>query len=150
MKWFAGSDHAGYQLKNQLVDELRALGDEVVDCGAVNGDDSVDYPDFAVEVGRQVAGSGGDALGLLVCGTGIGIAMAANKMPGVRAAVVTDSFTAKATRSHNDANVICMGQRVIGAGVASEALRAFRDTPFEGGRHQRRVEKIRAAEGGEG
>lgn len=149
MKWFAGSDHAGYQLKAQLVEELRALGDEVVDCGAANGDDSVDYPDFAVDVARRVADAGGDALGLLVCGTGIGIAMAANKVPGARAAVVTDCFTARATRSHNDANIISMGQRVIGPGVASEALRAFRDTPFEGGRHQRRVDKIRAVENGD-
>jgi ribose 5-phosphate isomerase B len=147
MKWFAGSDHAGYRLKVKLVEELRSLGDEVVDCGTVNGDDSVDYPDFGVEVARRVSQSGGAALGLLVCGTGIGIAMAANKVAGARAAVVTDCFTARATRAHNDANVICMGERVIGAGVASEALRAFRDTPFEGGRHQRRVEKIGAVDG---
>lgn len=149
MKWFAGADHAGYQLKAQLVEELQALGDEVVDCGT-DGRGSVDYPDFGIDVARRVAAADGAALGLLVCGTGIGIAMAANKVPGARAAVVTDCFTARATRSHNDANIISMGQRVIGPGVASEALRAFRDTPFEGGRHQRRVDKIHALEGSEG
>ena len=141
MKWILGSDHAGYQLKRHLKGVLEQLGDQVEDLGA-HSEESCDYPDFAVQVGRKVAA--GEGLGLLCCGTGIGIAMAANKVPGVRAAVVTDAFTAQATRQHNDANVICMGQRVIGAGVAETALRAFRDARFEGGRHQRRVDKMSA------
>lgn len=139
MKWIVGADHAGLALKDQLIERLRAWGDEVDDVGTHSAD-SVDYPDYARRVAERVAR--GEGRGLLVCGTGIGMAMTANKVPGVRAAVVTDVFTAKATRSHNDANVMAIGQRVIGAGVAEEALRAFRDTDFEGGRHTRRVEKI--------
>ncbi len=140
MKWFAGADHAGYELKDSLVAVLRELGDEVEDLGTNSGD-SVDYPDFGTLVARAVADNPG-SYGLLVCGTGIGIAMAAGKVPGIRAATVTNEFTARATRAHNDANVIAMGQRVVGAGVAEAALRAFRETPFEGGRHERRVKKI--------
>src|SRR4029079_10876730 len=121
---------------------LQELGDEVEDLGT-HETASVDYPDYAVRVAARVAR--GEGRGLLVCGTGIGMAMTANRVPGVRAAVVTDAFTAKATRAHNDANVMAVGQRVVGAGVAEEALRAFRDTAFEGGRHQRRVDKIDAA-----
>jgi ribose 5-phosphate isomerase B len=139
MKWIAGADHAGVELKRHLVEALRRLGDEVEDVGAHTAD-SVDYPDFAEVVARRVAS--GEGRGLLVCGTGIGMAMAANKVPGVRAAVVTDAFTARATRAHNDANVIAMGARVVGAGVAEDALRAFRDTAFEGGRHAGRVAKL--------
>ena len=139
MKWIVGADHAGLALKDQLIERLRSWGDEVDDVGT-HSTDSVDYPDYARRVAERVAR--GEGRGLLVCGTGIGMAMTANKVPGVRAAVVTDVFTAKATRSHNDANVMAIGQRVIGSGVAEEALRAFRDTDFEGGRHTRRVEKI--------
>lgn len=147
MKWVAGSDHAGYRLKTALCDVLRALGDEVEDIGVDAGDVSVDYPDYGAEVARRVAAAvGAEVRGLLVCGTGIGIAIAANKIVGVRAAVVTDEFTARATRSHNDANVIAFGERVTGPGVAEAALRAFRDTAFEGGRHQRRIDKIHALE----
>lgn len=142
MKWYAGADHAGYALKNQLVAMLRELGDEVEDLGTDSAE-SVDYPDFGEAVARRVVDDRG-SYGLLVCGTGIGISIAANKIDGVRAAVVTNSFTAEATRAHNDANVICMGARVIGAGVAEDALRVFRATEFEGGRHQRRVDKIDA------
>jgi ribose 5-phosphate isomerase B len=145
MKWYAGSDHAGYRLKAQLCEDLRALGDEVVDLGVDSAEQSVDYPDYGAEVGRRVADDG-EAFGLLVCGTGIGIAIAANKIPGVRAAVVTDAFTGKATRAHNDANIIAFGERVTGYGVAREALLAFRATEFEGGRHQRRVDKLGALE----
>ncbi len=138
-RWIVGADHAGLELKNHLVNVLRGLGDEVEDIGTHSAG-SVDYPDYAAEVARRVAA--GDGRGLLVCGTGIGMAMTANRVPGVRAAVVTDAFTARATRAHNDANVMAVGQRVIGAGVAEEALRAFRETAFEGGRHQKRVDKI--------
>lgn len=146
MKWYAGSDHAGRELKDVLVAWLRAQGDDVDDRGC-QSDSSVDYPDFAAEVARAVTRDEG-ARGLLVCGTGIGMAMAANKVAGARAAVVTDGFTAKASRGHNDANVIALGQRVTGAGVAEDALAAFRDTSFEGGRHERRVDKIRDLESG--
>jgi ribose 5-phosphate isomerase B len=151
MKWFVGSDHAGFQLKQRLADKLRSLGDEVVDLGATS-EESVDYPDFGAKVGREVAAAGGDALGVIVCGTGIGISIAANKVPGVRAAVVTDAFTAQAARAHNDANVVAFGARVTGPGVAEQALKVFRDTAFEGGRHDKRVAKIRELEqgGGEG
>ena len=139
MRWIVGADHAGLLLKDHLVALLRVLGDEVEDLGT-HTNESVDYPDYARQVAEKVAA--GEGRGLLVCGTGIGMSMTANKVPGVRAAVVTDAFTAKATRAHNDANVMAIGQRVVGAGVAEEALRAFRDTAFEGGRHQKRVDKI--------
>lgn len=142
--WYAGSDHAGYGLKKALIECLRELGDEVEDLGT-HSEDSVDYPDYGAAVARKVAGEPG-ALGLLVCGTGIGIAIAANKIPGARAATVTDEFTARATRAHNDSNVIALGARVVGPGVAQGAVLAFRATEFEGGRHQRRVDKIRALE----
>jgi ribose 5-phosphate isomerase B len=141
MRWFVGADHAGVELKNHLVGVLRSLGDEVEDLGT-HGAGSVDYPDFAAEVARRVAA--GEGRGLLVCGTGIGMAIAANKIAGVRAAVVTDGFTAQAARAHNDANVIALGARVTGPGVAEEALRRFRDAAFEGGRHAQRVAKLEA------
>jgi ribose 5-phosphate isomerase B len=139
MKWIVGADHAGLSLKRHLVEVLRKLGDEVDDVGTHSGE-SVDYPDYAAQVARRVAQ--GEGRGLLVCGTGVGMAMAANKVAGVRAAVVTDAFTARATRAHNDANVMTVGERVVGIGVAEEALRAFRDTAFEGGRHATRVAKV--------
>lgn len=156
VKWFAASDHAGYSLKQRLVARLRDLGDEVVDLGTHNGDESVDYPDLAEAVARQVAAARPDGrldgdgapqvLGMVVCGTGTGVAMTANKIPGVRAAVVTDTFMARMARAHNDANVIALGERVVGPGLAEELLQVFRDTPFEGGRHQRRLHKIEAIE----
>ncbi|HEU0036398.1 MAG TPA: ribose 5-phosphate isomerase B [Kofleriaceae bacterium] len=142
MKWFAGSDHAGFQLKNHLVEVLRGLGDEVVDIGT-HDETSTDYPSFGAEVGRRVVAEAG-TLGLLVCGSGIGISIAANKVQGVRCALVHDAFTAQVSRLHNNANVVAMGQRVIGQGVAENALAAFRSTEFEGGRHQRRIDLLGA------
>ena len=140
-----GSDHAGYALKERLAGELRDLGHEVLDLGA-HSPERVDYPDFGAAVGRAVVG--GDAeLGLCVCGSGIGIAMAANKVPGVRAATVHDATSARLTRQHNDANVICLGERLIGPEVASEALRAWLDAEFEGGRHAGRVDKLSGLDG---
>ena len=139
MRWIVGADHAGLALKRHLVDVLRRWGDDVDDIGTHSGD-RVDYPDYAAQVAERVAA--GEGTGLLVCGTGIGMAMAANKVTGVRAAVVTDVFTARATRAHNDANLIALGSRVVGVGVAEEALRAFRDTAFDGGRHALRVAKV--------
>jgi ribose 5-phosphate isomerase B len=142
MKWYLGADHAGFTLKDALAKTLRGLGDEVVDLGTNDGN-SVDYPDFGEKVARAVAGDPG-ALGLLVCGTGIGVSIAANKIPGVRAARVGDTYSARMARAHNDANVLCIGERVTGGGAAEDIVRAFRDTPFEGGRHQRRVDKLNA------
>lgn len=142
MKWYAGSDHAGYRLKQLMVAVLQEIGDEVVDLGT-NSEESCDYPQFGAEVGRKVVAEPG-TLGIIICGTGIGISIAANKIPGVRAAVVHDDFTAAAARAHNDANVIALGARVIGSGVAESALRVFRSTQFVGGRHQRRVDQIAA------
>ncbi|MDE0928527.1 MAG: ribose 5-phosphate isomerase B [Acidimicrobiales bacterium] len=135
-----GSDHAGYHLKEQLAQQLRDLGHEVLDLGA-HSTDRVDYPDFGAAVGRAVA-SGQAELGVCVCGSGLGIAMAANKIAGVRAAPVHDVTAAHLTRQHNNANVICFGERLIGADVAAEALVAWLDAEFEGGRHAGRVEKL--------
>jgi ribose 5-phosphate isomerase B len=140
MKWYAGSDHAGVRLKRVLIEALKEMGDEVIDLGT-EGEESVDYPQFGSAVGRAVVGELG-TMGLVVCGTGIGISIAANKIKGVRAAVVHDDFTAAAARAHNDANVIAMGARVIGPGVAESALSTFRSTPFAGGRHQRRIDQL--------
>ena len=142
MKWYAGSDHAGLPLKRSLVEMLRALGDDVVYLGTNDGA-SVDYPEYGAAVGRHVAAERG-TLGLVVCGSGIGISIAANKVPGIRCALVHDAFTGAMARVHNDANVIALGARVVGQGVAESALSAFRTAEFEGGRHTRRVEMISA------
>jgi ribose 5-phosphate isomerase B len=140
VKWYAGSDHAGFRLKQLMVAVLKEMGDEVEDLGT-DSEESTDYPTYGAQVGRKVAGEPG-SFGLIVCGTGIGISIAANKVPGVRAALVHDDFTAAAARAHNDANVISLGARVIGSGVAESAVRIFRATQFVGGRHQRRVDMI--------
>jgi len=137
-----GSDHAGFNLKQRLAADLTDLGHEVLDLGA-HSTDRVDYPDYGEAVGRAV--SGGDAeAGVCVCGSGIGIAMAANKVAGIRAATVHDATSARLAREHNDANVVCFGERLIDEGVASEALRAWLDADFEGGRHADRVAKLDA------
>lgn len=143
-----GSDHAGYSLKQRLATELRTLGHEVLDLG-VHDADRVDYPDFGAAVGRSVAGAEAD-LGVCVCGSGIGIAMAANKVPGVRAAPVHDATSARLARQHNDANVLCLGERLLDPGVASEAVRAWLDAEFEGGRHVGRVAKLAELDGSVG
>ena len=135
-----GSDHAGVELKAHLVEHLREAGHTVDDVGT-SGSESVDYPDFGAHVGRVVAGGDAD-LGVCVGGTGIGIGIAANKVPGVRAAIVHDVTSATMARRHNDANVLCLGARLLGPQVAADALDAFLATPFEGGRHQRRVDRI--------
>lgn len=142
MRVATGSDHAGYRLKGRLAGRLAELGHEVVDLGA-HGEDRVDYPDFGAAVGRAVAGGEAD-LGVCVCGSGIGIAMAANKISGVRAAVVHDATSAALARRHNDANVVCFGQRLMDDGSALAALDAFLDASFEGGRHAGRVAKLDA------
>lgn len=127
-------------MKQALVEVLRAQGDQVEDLGC-HADSSVDYPEYGAAVGRAVAAAPGSR-GLIICGTGIGISIAANKIVGVRAALVHDVFTATGARAHNDANVVAMGARVLGLGVAESALLAFRNTAFEGGRHARRVDQL--------
>lgn len=135
-----GSDHAGFHLKTELVAALSELGFTVLDHGA-HDTSRCDYPDIAESVGRSVSG-GAAAWGLLCCGTGVGMSMTANRVPGVRAAVVSDSFSARATRQHNDANVLCLGERVVGFGLARELLGAWLSGAFEGGRHQGRIDKL--------
>jgi ribose 5-phosphate isomerase B len=148
MRVVIGSDHAGYQLKEHLKKSLAGWGHEVDDVGT-HTTDSTDYPDWARLVGERVAGeSATGVLGVLVCGTGIGVSIAANKVRGVRAARCDEPYSARMARAHNDANVLCMGERVIGSGVAEQTLKAFLDTPFEGGRHALRVGKIGAIERG--
>ncbi len=142
MRIAVGADHAGYVLKDLLAEHLRSQGHEIVDCGT-NSADSVDYPDFGAAVGREVS-AGAAELGLCVCGSGIGIAMAANKIQGVRAAVVHDVTTAQLARAHNDANVLCIGERLIGSETARSVVDAWLKTRFEGGRHARRAAKLDA------
>ena len=137
--WIVGSDHAGLELKRELLGVAAELGYEVVDIGT-HTSDSTDYPDYAHQVASAVGR--GEGLGLLVCGTGVGMSMAANRHPGVRAALCGDVFTASMARQHNDANVLCIGARVVGGGLAAEILKAFLSASFEGGRHERRVKKI--------
>ncbi|MFP2961290.1 ribose 5-phosphate isomerase B [Myxococcus sp. 1LA] len=144
MKVILASDHAGLELRQELVAALTAHGVAHEDVGPATRD-SVDYPDFAARVSRAVA-SGQATLGVLVCGTGIGMSIVANKHKGIRAALCTTEFEARMARAHNDANVLCLGQRVVGAGVGRAILEAFLSTAFEGGRHERRVQMIREAE----
>ncbi len=140
MKIAVGSDHAGFRLKEELAALLREWGHEVEDHGPQD-EASVDYADFAHVVASAVGSRAADR-GLLVCGTGLGMAMAANRHEGVRAAACADGYSATMTRAHNDANVLCLGSRVVGPGLARAILEAFVQTPFDGGRHVRRVEKI--------
>jgi ribose 5-phosphate isomerase B len=146
MRVAVGSDHAGYDLKELLKAELIARGHAVDDLGTHEPGVSVDYPDFGSAVGRAVTGGAAD-LGLCVCATGNGIAMAANKVPGVRAAVVHDVSTAALARRHNHANVLCLGARITGATVAVDALGAFLEAPQEHGRHDRRVDELAELDG---
>lgn len=136
-----GSDHAGYELKNQLIEHLKNRGYEVKDYGTYS-EESCDYPDYAQKVANAVA-AGEAQQGLLVCGTGIGMSIAANKVKGIRAAVLSDEFSAEATRSHNDANILCLGARVVGYAKAEKLLDIFLDTPFSAEeKHIRRISKI--------
>ncbi len=139
-----GCDHGGYELKLEIIKHLNERGVECKDLGC--GGETVDYPDIAEKVCKEVTG-GSCEKGILICGTGIGMSMAANKIRGIRAAVCGDEFSAKFTRMHNDANVLCMGARVIGAGLAKEITDLFLDTQFEGGRHIERVRKVMELEG---
>lgn len=159
MRFHVGSDHGGVELRKTLVEALREWGHEVLgELGPSHAGERVDYPQIAVDVGRRVlearAAGHDDVFGLLICGTGQGVAMAANKLAGIRAGVVSDGFSARMIRAHNDANVICFGQRVLGTELAKFLLREFIDASFEGGRHAARVEQLDAltcsSSGGEG
>ncbi len=134
------ADHAGYEMKRALKQRLADDGFDVVDLGTDN-EESVDYPDFAALLAESIV-AGRSARGVLLCGSGIGMSIAANRFPGVRAALVSDAGAARLARQHNDANVLVIGARLIDAAVAEECLEAFLSTDFEGGRHQRRVRKM--------
>lgn len=140
MKVIITGDHAGMTLRNEVKQVLDELGYEYEDVGA-DCTCSVDYPDYAFPAAERIV-SGEFDRGIFICGTGIGISISANKVKGIRCALAHDVFSAKATRQHNDANVLAMGERVIGPGHANEIIRAFLTTEFEGGRHQNRVNKI--------
>ncbi|MER1998743.1 MAG: ribose 5-phosphate isomerase B [Lysinibacillus sp.] len=144
MKIAISSDHGGNKLRKEIIDLLTELGISYEDFGPQT-DDSVDYPDYARPVAEGVQ-SGEFDRGILICGTGIGISIAANKFKGIRCALVHDVFSAKATRCHNDSNVLAMGERVIGPGLAREIVATWLNTDFEGGRHTNRVAKITAIE----
>ncbi|SDI04368.1 ribose 5-phosphate isomerase B [Alteribacillus persepolensis] len=144
MKLAIGSDHAGYRLKVEIVKVLEEMNIEFEDVGC-HCTDSVDYPDYALPVAEKVAAGEVDK-GILICGTGIGMSISANKIKGIRCALVHDVFTAKATRAHNDSNILAMGERIIGPGLAAEIVKAWLETDFEGGRHEKRVDKMMAIE----
>ena len=141
MRIAVGSDHAGFDLKRSMAGHLTEGGHEVVDLGTGSAAVSVDYPEYGLAVARAVA-AGEVERGLCICGTGIGISIAANKVAGVRAALVHDVTTADLARRHNDANVICMGGRTTGLAEAADAVDTFFATEFEGGRHRRRIDEI--------
>jgi ribose 5-phosphate isomerase B len=140
MRIVLAADHGGVQLKDHLAARLREQGHAVEDLGT-HGAESVDYPDFAHAVASSIAGESADR-GILVCGTGQGMAMSANKVPGVRAGVVSDVFSARMIVAHNNAQVLCLGARVLGSSLAESVVDAFLSAEFEGGRHGRRVGKI--------
>ncbi|HEY0829023.1 MAG TPA: ribose 5-phosphate isomerase B [Bacilli bacterium] len=145
MKIVMGADHAGFRLKDDLKSYITSLGHEVEDVGCTCGD-SVDYPDYALAACEKVIAGVADKA-ILICGTGIGMTIAANKIPGIRCALVHDTFSAKATREHNDSNVLAMGERVIGPGLAQEIISTWLGTDFSKGvRHGNRINKISALE----
>ena len=142
-----GCDHGGYILKSEIIKYLKEKGYELRDFGAEDNE-TCDYPDIALPVARSIV-SGECEKGILICGTGIGMSMAANKVKGIRAACCNDLYSARMTRLHNDANVLCMGGRVIGPGVAIDITDVFLHTYFEGGRHKDRIDQIHKIENGE-
>jgi ribose 5-phosphate isomerase B len=142
MRVAIGADHAGFELKQILIEELKSWGDEVADFGT-DSTESCDYPDIAEPLARAVA-AGEHDFGVLICSNGVGPSIVANKVHGVRCGLCHDTFSAKRARQHTDCNVLSMGAWAIGRGAAVEVLRAFRDASFEGGRHERRVNKVKA------
>lgn len=145
MKIGLGCDHRGYNLKKEIISYLESKGIECVDYGTNNATDSVDYPVYGEIVANSVINKEVD-YGILCCGTGIGISLAANKVPGIRCAVVSDVFSAKMSKAHNDANMLSLGERVLGKGLALEIVEAWINTDFEGDRHARRVNMIKSIE----
>jgi ribose 5-phosphate isomerase B len=143
LKFAIGSDHAGVEQKREIIAFLKELEIEAIDCGCFSAD-SVDYPDIAEAVAAQVIEK--NILGIIICGTGIGISIAANKIPGIRAALCSDPFSAEMARRHNDANMLALGARVLDMPTIKEIVSAFFSAEFERGRHQRRVDKINAIE----
>lgn len=146
MRIAIGSDHRGVTSRSRLVGLLERMGHEVVDCGSF-GEDPADYPDIAADVARRVSDGSVDR-GILLCCTGVGMAIAANKVPGVRAATCHDEVTAEMSRRHNDLNVLCLSAGMLGPEMQEKILHTWLETPFEGGRHARRVAKIAALEAG--
>lgn len=145
MKLAIGCDHGGWELKEDILAFIKDIANiEVIDFGAANCD-SVDYPDYGRKIAEAVARGSVDR-GILICGTGIGMSIVANRYPGIRAALCQDIFTAKMSRLHNDANILVMGGRVVGKGLAREIVKTWLETEFEGGRHQKRLDKIREIE----
>lgn len=144
MKIALGSDHGGINLKRAIIKHLEEQGIEIKDFGTYTKE-SCDYPEFALKVAEEVAAKNYD-YGVLVCGTGIGVSISANKVPGIRAALCHNTFSAHATREHNNANVLALGERVVGIGLALDIVDTFVKTDFEGGRHERRVNKIQEIE----
>jgi ribose 5-phosphate isomerase B len=144
MKVAIAADHGGYRLKEEVKKLLESMNIQYEDFGCTC-EDSVDYPDYALPVAEKVAAGEFDR-GILICGTGIGMSIAANKVPGIRCALVHDTFSAKATREHNDSNILAMGERVIGPGLALDIVKIWLETEFLGGRHERRIEKVKAIE----
>ena len=137
-------DHGGFELKEELKDYIRSLGFEPVDLGTFC-EESVDYPDYGVLIAERVS-KGEMEKGILICGTGIGMSIVANKFPGVRAALVNDLYTSRCSREHTDANILVIGGRIVGKELAKEIVKVWLDTAFAGGRHKRRLEKIEALE----
>ncbi|MGZ4106810.1 MAG: ribose 5-phosphate isomerase B [Tumebacillaceae bacterium] len=144
MKIAIAADHGGFTLKETIKKQLESLGLEYHDFGSYS-EESVDYPDYGIQVAEAVA-KGEYERGILICGTGLGMSIVANKVPGIRCALLHDTFSAKATREHNDTNVMAMGARVIGPGLAEEIVHLWLTTEFSGGRHQNRLDKIAAIE----
>lgn len=144
MKLAIGCDHGGFELKQEIIKFLESEGHEVKDFGT-HTTESCDYPDIALPVAEAVVAKEFE-LGILVCGTGIGIGIAANKVAGIRAALCSDTFSAHATRQHNNANILTLGQRVVGTGLALDIVKTFISSKFEGDRHQKRIDKISAIE----
>ena len=139
MEILIGSDHGGYKLKQEIIKYLNELGHTVEDCGCYS-DASCDYPDIAQDVANKVLLTGKRAI--LVCGTGIGMSIAANRFKGIRASHCTDTFTARMTRMHNDSNILCLGERITGTGLALDIVEIWLNTDFQGGRHERRISKL--------
>lgn len=145
MQIYIGSDHAGYQLKEAIQNQVKEMGHNVLDLGTFNEESKVDYPDIAREVGEKVH-ENKESLGILICGSGIGVSIAANKLKGIRAANAYDLKSAELSRAHNNANILTLGQRLLDPELAKEIVKTFLTTPFEGGRHEGRVEKIAGLE----